>query len=571
MPLKRFFQNTTFLCTALLITPHFSTPSLAQEDAPKWEGHIEAEGKISNDRSIGEGSVFIPVWQNDTSMLFTDIRGKFDNRDSEEMNLGLGYRQQINNNWILGGYAFYDRRNSGNDNTFHQATIGVEAMTEDLEFRVNGYIPESTEEEIGSGTSTAAINGGNFQIQNYSAPKERALPGVDVEVGKGFYLPDNWEVWAYAGGYHFDASGYEDVTGPRGRVEISKNFDNGMRFTAGLESQTDDVRGGQTFGIARLRVPFSAFGGGDKTPSRSLSKLDQRMTTRIIRDVDIVSAERQGQLESTETATFELGSGTKVSSFTTLDSTSDLDVDVAAAGANSLVVLDGSNGIINTPEAVMGQTGQTIIGGGASITVTGANGTTANVTLPGSRPTVNSTIVGFTHPAFFPGTDGTDGTVQNMIITGNELGIAFNSRDRATIRDLIIRDTGDDSIRIVNADDVTIENVSVYRPDGGNEEAIQIGSAPFDTFNNITIKDFYAEDANIGILVASGGTVNNLTLENVTMDQVGNVLETQNGFPGGTINTVSGAITATNVTGANCVNNGTITGSTLTINGVACP
>ena len=126
------FKNTVLLASASFFIPITSTPSLAQEDAPKWEGHIEAEGKISNERSIGEGGVFIPVWQDDTSMLFTDIRGKFDNKDSEEMNLGLGYRQQINNNWILGGYAFYDRRKSGNENIFSQATIGVEAMSEDV-------------------------------------------------------------------------------------------------------------------------------------------------------------------------------------------------------------------------------------------------------------------------------------------------------------------------------------------------------------------------------------------------------------------------------------------------------
>ncbi|MGN7438026.1 MAG: inverse autotransporter beta domain-containing protein [Alcanivorax sp.] len=570
MPLKRFFQNTTFLCAALLITPHLSTPSLAQNaSSKKWEGHIEAEGKISNDRSIGEGSVFIPVWQNDTSMLFTDIRGKFDNRDSEEMNLGLGYRQQINNSWILGGYAFYDRRNSGNDNTFHQATIGVEAMTEDLEFRINGYIPESSEEEIGGSTSTASINGGNFQIQNYSAPKERALPGIDVEVGKGFYLPKNWEVWAYAGGYHFDASGYEDVTGPRGRVEISKNFDNGMRFTAGLESQSDDVRGGQTFGIARLRVPFSAFGGGDKTPSRSLSKLDQRMTTRIIRDVDIVSGEQQGELLSTEAATFELDNGTKVSSFTTIDATGNIAADVTAAGDNAMIVVDGSQGTINTADRIQPRSGQTIIGGGASITVSGTSGATATLTLPGSRPTIDSTYTTTVTAGIMPG--GHDITLQNMDITTDRAGVYINSHDRITLRDLVIRDTADDSIRIRNADDVTIENVSVYRPDGGDEEAIQIGSGSGDTYNNITIRNFYAEDVNIGILVVSEHIVNNLSLENVTMDQVGNVLETQTALSDGILNNPSGSITATNITGANCVNNGQINGSTLTINGVACP
>ncbi len=561
-------KNTVLLASASFFIPITSAPSLAQ-DTPKWEGHIEAEGKISNERSIGEGSVFIPVWQDDTSMLFTDIRGKFDNKDSEEMNLGLGYRQQINNNWILGGYAFYDRRKSGNDNIFSQATIGVEAMSEDLEFRVNGYIPESSEEEIGSGTSTASINGGNFQIQSYGAPKERALPGVDIEVGKGFYLPNNWEVWAYAGGYHFDASGYEDVTGPRGRVEISKNFDNGMRFTAGLESQTDDVRGGQTFGIARLRIPFSAFSGGDKTPSRNLSKLDRRMTTRIIRDVDIVSGEQQGELLSTEAATFELDNGTTVSSFTTLDSTSDLDVDVAAAGANSLVVLDGSNGVINTPDRVIGQTGQTIIGGGASITVTGASGATANVTLPGSRPTIDSTYTASVSGGI--NFAGNDITLQNMDITTDMIGVYISGDDRITLRDLVIRDTANDSIRIVSADDITIENVSVYRPDGGDEEAIQVGVNAGFIYNNITIKDFYAEDVNVGILFVQNSTTNNLSLENVTMDQVGNVLETQTGFSDGILNNPTGSITATNVTGANCVNNGQINGSTLTINSVACP
>lgn len=561
--------RSALLISSCLLCAALSLPAHAQD---KWQGYFEAEGKVSNDRSIGEGGLFIPVWQDDDSLLFTDFRGKFDNQDSEEVNLGFGYRQQINNDWILGGYAFYDRRNSGNDNTFHQATIGAEAMTEDLEFRVNAYIPENDEKDIGNATTTASVNGGNFQIQTFGAPTERALPGVDVEIGKGFDLPDNWEFWAYAGGFHFEADGYDNVTGPRGRVELTYKdipyIGDGSRFTMGVETQTDDVRGGQTFGIARLRVPFSAFSGGDKSPTRTLSKLDERMTTRIIRDVDIVSGEQQGALQSTEAATFELDNGTKVSSFTTIDANGDIAADITAEGNNKLIVIDGSQGTINTGDRIEPQSGQTIIGGGASVTVTGASGTTATLTLPGSRPTIDSTYTASGTGGIF--TVGDDVTIQNMDITTDRIGVEINSDDRITLRDLVIRDTADDSIRIVGANDVTIENVSVYRPDGGDEEAIQIGVNGGFTYNNITIKDFYAEDVNVGILFVRNSTTNNLSLENVTIDQAGNVLETQNGVPDGILNTVSGSITATNF-GTLCANNGQITGSTLTINGVACP
>ena len=70
-------------------------------------------------------------------------------------------------------------------------------------------------------------------------------------------LPGNWELWAYGGGFHFDADGYDNVTGPRGRVELSYNnvpyLGDGSKFTVGLESQTDNVRGGQSWGSVRPR------------------------------------------------------------------------------------------------------------------------------------------------------------------------------------------------------------------------------------------------------------------------------------------------------------------------------
>lgn len=557
-----------YALAALLLSA--SSPAYAQD---KWQSHFEAEGKISNDRSIGEGGVFIPLWQENDRMLFTDIRGRFDNQDSQEMNLGLGYRQQINDQWILGGYAFYDQRSSPSGYRYKQATIGAELLSESFELRLNGYLPESDENDIGQASSTAALNNGNFQITNMSAPRERALPGADIEVGKGFTIADNWDFWAYAGGFHFSADGYENITGPRGRVELSYNdvpfLGKGSRFTIGVESQTDDVRGSQSFGLARLRIPLSAITSQrhDKSATR-LSRLDQRMTTRIVRDVDVVNAARAAQVESIESASYNLDNGTKVTSYTMIDATNNIAADITAAGNNALIIIDGSQGTVNTAATVRPEEGQTVLGGGSAVTVTSNNGISAVLTLPGSRPTVHGTNAG--NVVFAP-TAGDDVTLENMTISGGRIGVEINNDNRVTLKNLVIQDTGDDSIRIVASDTLTIDNVSVYRPNGGGEEAIQLGTVAPMTISNITIRDFYAENVNVGFLFAQGSTVNNISFENVEVKQTGNVFEVQNGIaPNTTVNNPSGTITASDF-GALCVNNDVVNNSTLTINGIACP
>lgn len=535
--------------------------------APKWQGHVEAEGKWGNKRSIGEGGLFIPVWQNEDTLLFTDLRTRFDNNSSNEGNFGLGLRKQINNDWIIGGYGFYDSRKTPSGNHFDQATLGAEAMSENMEFRINGYLPEATKKAAGSVSYTASVSGSNLQISTYSAPKERALPGVDVEVGRKFDIPGDWTFWAYAGGYHFDAPNYDNVTGPRGRIEVSYDdvpyFGTGSRFTLGVEAQYDSVRDTQEFAIARLRIPFSSFSNNKKSTPK-LDALDKRMTSRIYRDVDIVSGEQAAQLESTETATATLASGTKVSSFTTIDATDNISADITAAGANKLIILDGSAGTINTATRVLPPAGQTIVGGGTTITVTGStNGQSAPLTLPGTAATVNGTA----DTMVFLATND-DTVLQNFTISGSGTGININTSDGVQLKDLTIQNTTNDSIAVVGGDNVTISGVNMISPNGGGEEGIQFYNS---NSTSVSITNSTVEDANIGFIFVNGGFVySNVSFSNVSVNNVVNALEVQGGVPSATLNNPSGAITATNVSGTDCLNNGTINGSTLTINGVTC-
>src|SRR5271156_5380778 len=80
--------------------------ALAQ-DAAKFSPYVEAGGMVGT-HSFGDVDIFIPVWQDQTSVLFGDLRGTFSAQPTEEGNFGLGYRTQVSPEWILGGYGYFD-------------------------------------------------------------------------------------------------------------------------------------------------------------------------------------------------------------------------------------------------------------------------------------------------------------------------------------------------------------------------------------------------------------------------------------------------------------------------------
>lgn len=56
-------------------------------------------------------------------------------------NVNLGYRfLDATKTWIYGAYVAFDYRNTG-ASTFNQVGLGVEGLSEGLDFRVNGYLP----------------------------------------------------------------------------------------------------------------------------------------------------------------------------------------------------------------------------------------------------------------------------------------------------------------------------------------------------------------------------------------------------------------------------------------------
>ena len=270
----------------------------------KWTGYLDFLGKPGTKRSLGQPDLFLPLLQDKNDMTFFNLRGQlqFDNTDVHEYNIGLGHRHMFQE-WILGGYGYYDQRHTQLGNSYNQFTGGFEAMSVDWGMRINGYLPENQTETSTSAATTAQVirPGDQIKVQVDGLVQERALPGVDGEVG--YLLPIPWRAYTavfdetrvYAGGYHFFGENqFQSVTGPRGRVEW-RAYDlpvlgPGSRFMMGVEAQWDEPRGSQAFGLASLRIPFDVF--ADKSKRKALTGLDRRMLQPVIRDVDVVTSER---------------------------------------------------------------------------------------------------------------------------------------------------------------------------------------------------------------------------------------------------------------------------------------
>ena len=308
--------KTTFLTTLFLVATAASlsaAPAQPPESPPlkKWEPYIELEAKPGSQRNLGTLDLFMPLAQDDRNLLFWLFRGVATDDTSEEGNFGIAFRHIFNKGgdmpFILGTYGFYDIQDTATNHSFDQFTFGAELLTTNLELRANRYWSPDESVVLFQGVTNQSLgpvelNGINVvqDLNQTSATlSEFTLPGYDLEAG--IRLPVAWDhgLWLYGAYFDFERNGV-DVSGPRGRVELP--FDQllgheDVDLTLGAEVSKDDVRDVVGYGYARLRIRF---GGENVTPYRNLTPLERRMTARIRRDDDIVTAESASVVQTNE-------------------------------------------------------------------------------------------------------------------------------------------------------------------------------------------------------------------------------------------------------------------------------
>jgi len=266
----------------------------------------------TDDRVIGFYDVVVPVYLSDTSMLFVNPRFSHDSMDGHEWNLGGGYRHILwNDQLMLGVNAYYDIKKHGDSGKyFDQWGMGLEAMGEfddvlasvgglGLTGRFNFYVPLSGSKS-GVGTGGAGAGGGYTfsslgiytDIGGGGGTVYEPLAGLDYEMGVRIpYLSNYVEIWAYAGGYHYQGRESGHLDGFCGRIEvIPADF-----LALDFEYRNDNWNGDELYGEVKVEVPFSI---GNlvrgENPFEGLGSrfggsrdLHERMVEPVRRDIDI--------------------------------------------------------------------------------------------------------------------------------------------------------------------------------------------------------------------------------------------------------------------------------------------
>lgn len=354
----------------------------APAHADKWSPWIEGGGFLSNERDRGEVTAFVPLLQNERGLLFADVKGKLFSESVKEGNFALGYRQMTEQGWNLGVWGGYDIRESETGNTFGQLAFGLEVLSVDYDARLNGYVPTSNP-KAGGGLTTIELAGSQILM---TGGREVPLWGIDGEVGWRVPLEnlgadaERNEFRVYAGGYRFDDDELsKPVQGPRVRAEwrINEIIPGlaGSRLSFETSFQHDSYRDDQWEAGFRLRIPLFA---GDAP--KNLTLIERRMTEALVRDTDIVTVPSKSEKVA------DALTGVTFDRVERVDGSGDLDALSFAAGANSLIIVEGGNGDV---EGAAIDGGQTIAGAGSTLALRGvSSGTLVNYAIPGTTPTL---------------------------------------------------------------------------------------------------------------------------------------------------------------------------------------
>ncbi|MEM9360152.1 MAG: right-handed parallel beta-helix repeat-containing protein, partial [Pseudomonadota bacterium] len=441
------------------------------------------------------------------------------------------------------------------DNTFWQLSGGFEALSKNVDLRLNWYGPVTAPQAGVAGFAQVQLQGNQISIVGN---EEVGLKGVDGEVGfrlPAEYLkvdPSLFELRAYAGGYHFYSDDAEDnVTGVKGRLELRVNdviaSIPGSRLTAEYEVSHDDVRETRHDVGLRMRIPLS--GGQSVRSLASLSHQQRRMLDGVERDTDIVTG--RSKREDVEDAL----TGTDFDRVAYADATTDVTTASTTAGDNSLIIV---NGEVQGAQTLQGN--QTLMGGGSTISVRGrrsglvlpftAPGAAGRLTTPEDDDTDSLVIAGSnTHVSGISivGTGGSglgDGIElgsdkSNVYVTN--VSLAQISEDGININDgntniwlinLVLSVLGDDGIDIDTGNTnlaVVNVNVSEANDDGiqlrtSNRGVVIVGGSVSDgggdgvyieDDNAVDISGLNVEGAVYGILLE--GDDNIVTASNVTI------------------------------------------------------
>jgi len=203
--------------------------SVAQsEETPDWLKRVEISGQWETDQKPRIYFQTVqPIYQDESkeNTFFVQPRMSLQEGDAT-YNFGIGYRRLATENLIWGINVFGDYQ----VNYSHGRTgIGLEALGQALEARVNTYIGTTEQREVQQATASTTY--------------ERVPFGFDYELGSAVpYMP--W-LKMYMAGFWYDYNNFDNLVGWKGRMEAKVSDALRLEFYTWDDNKGDTEYGGR--------------------------------------------------------------------------------------------------------------------------------------------------------------------------------------------------------------------------------------------------------------------------------------------------------------------------------------
>lgn len=518
----------------LLLTPHlcFSQDVYDMGDTSFFiMKHREKQGVGYNEGYTTLAFWLSPCWK-ERFEPFIDARLHVFNDGRVASNLGVGCRFPTpQDQWALGWNFYYDFRNS-NSHGFNQLSLGLEALSDTVDFRLNGYFPVSC---YGKTTDNflCFANDGFLTTQTLTI----AIPSLYFEAGG--YIP-KCEIIALYGAvgpyYLFDQESHNVSSGSSwgGKARLSALVYDGIQL--GVDFTYDTLFNARVQGYLSLALPFGPANMRttgkrwkewypDEVTSKR-AKLRRRLTQVTTRNEILPTINKcvpctcPFPMLFVDNTAGDGGDGTMKSPYNSLRTAQE-----KSQKGNVIYVFYGDGTTRNYDTGFFLKESQTLAGSGTPLTL---NGVKLPPLTPGLCPVITNCCRDVVHLSCFSTVNGfriitpkeNIGVVgcdvkgvnvrNNCISSGNKAILLNNVEKRSEIKSNQISNVAQEGIFIENSCDIEIENNCINHACSHGLYLSQV--------TNTEIKSNQIEDNNGSgiVLIAKSGThlLNKNTIRN---------------------------------------------------------
>lgn len=204
---------------------------------------LAISGGTGNNNSQANADAMIPLFGNAHGDVYVDVSGQSGSDKTRFGSLGLGIRQTISSQYLMGAYGFIDR-DQAIDNQWLVFNPGVEIMTNYWDGRINGYFPVGSDQHVQGqyfGDQIGLTNREYFKdhSQYDGLYNKETVVGTGVDADVGYTFSNIKYLRIHGGVYYFAMPGSaRNIKGEEAGLDVPIN----KYISLSIDDSNDNVQ-----------------------------------------------------------------------------------------------------------------------------------------------------------------------------------------------------------------------------------------------------------------------------------------------------------------------------------------